>query len=284
MANVMLCFPNSVNTAGLGGGQWSETMPLDNARDPLLGVRSRSVDHDPTSTVIEVHLAEVNPVQALALIDHNLSVIAQYRITASDDADFSTVAYQSDWGDLWSVVYPYGALPWEHPNFWTGRPRDQDLQGWRLDLIHTLPKSLLCRHWRIEINDAANAAGFVEFGRLFIGGGWQPQYNQSYGGERGFVVNTDVTETMSGAETFDIRPSRRVVRFRLDWLSDAEAVSLFDMQRAVQTHGEVLYIYDPVDVINRARHSFLGRLRKLPLIEHARFNNSNIPFEIVEVI
>jgi len=120
---------------------------------------------------------------------------------------------------------------------------------------------------------------------LFIGGAWQPQYNLSYSPSFVFSPRTEASEAMSGAETLDARPARRVARGSLDWLSESEAMGvIFDLQRQIGDHGEVLYIYDPDDVINRVRRSFLGRLRRLSPITHPYLHVHQWPFEIQEIL
>ncbi len=282
---MMLCYPNRIDEAALSGGAWSPAAPLAAAQDRVIAVRTRSVDTAVASVTIDIDLRRTRPIRAIAVIDHNLTVNARYRVTGAERADFSPPNISTGWLPLWGVIYPYGSVPWEDEHFWTGGAVTEDLAGYRLDLIHLLPTASLAQFWRIEIDDAANPDGYVEFGRLFIGDGWQPIYNMSYGNTVQYTPRTDVAEALSGTETFDVRPARRVQRCALDWLTPAEASGrAFELQRRVGIDGEVLFVHDPADPINRHRRCFLGRLRQLSAIEHPYFNVHRMPVEIQEIL
>lgn len=283
--SIILCYPNRIAEAVLSGGAWAPTLPLSNAQDPLIGVRCRSADLLPASTQIVIDLQRLRPARALALIDHNLSLTARYRLTASAAADFSAPVLAMGWQPVWDIVFPYGTVAWEDEHFWTGRPVEEDLAGYRLDLVAPLDAVALARYWRIEIEDPDNAAGFVEFGRIFIGDGWQPARNMSYGSSIAYQPRTDVAEALSGAETFDVRAPRRIQRCQLDWLGGEEAMAkAVEMQRRVGIHAEVLYIHDAADRVNMHRRSFLGRLRQLSPIEHPYYDTHRLAVEIQEIL
>lgn len=285
MAAIMLCYPNRIDEAMLSGGAWSATLPLSNAQDPLLALRTRSANATPAATLILIDLQRLRLTRVAALIDHNLSATARYRLTGSTSSDFSAPVLDTGWHSVWSVIWPFGSVPWEDEHFWTGLPTADDLGGYRRDLIVPLQASVLARYWRLEIDDASNPAGFVEFGRAFISDGWRPAKTLSYGSSIGFQARTDVAEAISGAETFDVRPPRRVQQLSLDWLSSSEAMGkALELQRQVGIHGEVLYLHDENDRINMHRRSFLGRLRTLSPIEHPYYDTHRVAVEIQEVL
>lgn len=283
--NIMLCYPNRIDEADLSGGSWSVNAPLENAHDRLLAVRSRSSDTDPVSTVIDIDLTKLRPVRAIAVIAHNLSAIARYKISVSGTSFAGQPVSSAGLGDVWPIIYPFGSIPWEHPSFWTGRALQQDIEGYSWSLVHILPETQIVRFVRIEIEDTNNPDGFIEFGRLFVGDAWQPHYNQSYGAEIQYVSRTDISEAMSGAETFDRRPAYRQWSFSLDWLSGDEAKTrILEMQRQLDVHGEVLFIQNSTDIHHRHRLSFLGRMARLSGIERANFVQYKNAFRIKEII
>jgi hypothetical protein len=282
--NVLICFPNRIAEATLSGGAWVASLPLENALDPLLALRARSADATAASTVIDIDLQRIRPVRAVAVIDHNLTSLAEYRLTLAEDAQAETPVAVTAWLPVFPVIYPFGSVPWEDEHFWSGRAGDDDIEGYRMDLIHLFESAELARHIKIELRDAGNLAGFVEFGRLFVGDGFHPAYNLSYGNAFGWSPRTDVVEALSGAESFDVKPARRVQTIAFDWLSTAESVTIMELQRKTGVHGEILYLHDPADVINRHRRCFLGRLETLSPIEHPYFDTHRWPVRIREIL
>ena len=283
--NMMLCYPNRIEEAELKGGAWSETLPLAHAQDRLLALRTRSIDTALDSTRFTVTLPKIRTIRSLALIDHNLSVTAQYRISAYVRPDDPEPMMTTLWLPVWEIIYPYGSVPFEDEHFWTGRPTPEDVQGYRIDLIYLTEQVIRARHWQIEISDPGNPDGYVEFGRVWISDAWQPVYNMSYPESAGYQSRTTVSEAYSGAETFGIKRGRRYQRCSLDWLNTAEAMGrAWELQRNIDIHGEVLFIFDPTDAVNRHRRSFLGRLRQLSALEHPYLDTYRLPLEIQEIL
>ena len=135
------------------------------------------------------------------------------------------------------------------------------------------------------MDDTANAAGYVEVGRVFIGDCWEPENNASYGAAIGYTSRTEVEEARSGAEYFDTRSAYRVWRGSLDWMGIEEAMaSAMEMQRRLDVSGEALFIFDPADRRNMLRTSFLGRLRRLTEIEHPYLDTYRMAVELKELL
>ncbi|MDR2451003.1 MAG: hypothetical protein LBE85_04360 [Candidatus Accumulibacter sp.] len=280
----MICYPNRIDESTLAGGGWSPALPLANALDPLLALRARSVDAAPASTVIEIDLRRIRPVRAVAVIDHNLTALAEYRVTAAADGGLDDPLVLTDWLPVFPVIYPFGSVQWEDEHFWTGRAVEDDVEGYRMDLIHLFGNAQLIRRIRIALRDPGNLAGFVEFGRLFVGDGFAPVYNMSYGNAFNWQPRTDVSEALSGTETFDVRRARRVQTIALDWLTPGDAVAAMELQRTLGIHGEILYLHDPDDMENRHRRCFLGRLEALSPIEHPYLNTHRWPVRVREIL
>jgi hypothetical protein len=149
--------------------------------------------------------------------------------------------------------------------------------------IAALPAAISARYATVEIDDTANAAGHLDIGRLFVGGGLQPAYNASYGGfadEREDL--STVVANPNGKRFGTARRRPRGVRFALQYTSQAEADRIHEMQAAVGTLDEVLYVPDPADAAHSQRYGFLGHLRQLSPIEYPFVLKRSIGFEIGE--
>ncbi len=275
MANCIIASPNLIDAATLSGGSWTAGLPLANLQNRILGKVARSTNAAIGSTKFILTYASAIYADVLALVAHNLSQDALYRVSASG-------GYNSGWLRVWAEL-PSEYLEWEQDRYWSGLPAASDIALFTKTLVHTMPKDTNGVTWTVEINDTANAAGYVQAGRVFIGTGFQPRYNMSYGAQIGFETGTSVEEAYSGTEYFDRRNGYRVARFTLEHLTKSEALGdVLALQRNAGIDGEVLFVNDPDDLEWRIQTAFLGRLRTLSPIEHPYPLTHSVAFEIKE--
>jgi hypothetical protein len=270
MANAILAHTNRADEATLTGGSWLAALPLANLKDRRLSKVARSTSLDLSATQFELDIGPQRLVRAVALVNHNLSLTALYRVTASELPDFSVLEDDSGWREVWPPVYPTLGLPWEAPNWWSGRYLPEEIEGYTWTLVYILSASKRARYWRIELNDEESAAGYVQIGRLFLGDGWQPLYNMSVGASLGIEVKTETQDALSGAKTFARRRPVRVARFNIKTMSEDEALAFaFEIERRCGIDREVLFLWDPDDTRHAVRRQYLGHLRQLSPVEHA---------------
>lgn len=286
MSNMLLGFPNRVDSGTLSGGSWTPTLPLTNLQNRTLGKVARSTDDSLASTKFDLDLGTAKRINVLACVNHNLSLAARFRIRASAVSDFATTTYDSDWQLVWPVVYTIETVEWEDDNWWSLQYTDEERLGYTPSLIHILPSNILSRYWRVEFDDTANTDGFVQIGRLFISPTWEPSQNAANGGATlGWETDTDVQKALSGAEYFQRRTPHRVSRFTLDVLTLDEALAnAFEIQRRAGVDQEVLWIHDSADTVHQLRRRFLGRLRQLNDIEYPYGNLTRTAFEVKELL
>lgn len=283
MANCMMGFPNRIDAATITGGSWTAGLPLANLKDRRLGKVARSTNAALASTKFDMDLGKALPIKLVAPTNHNFSLNAKYRLRGSMASDMSAPVYDSGatFLDVWPVVYPFGTLEWEDDNWWSGKYTPEQIAGYTPTFAIILPTAKLARYWRLEIDDTANAAGYVQLGRVFIGPAWQPAINMVYGASLGWETKTTVQEARSGAEYFDARIPYQVERFTLDALDQDEAFSqAFELFRRAGIDKEVFFIHDPDDTVHALRRQFLARLRQLSAIEFANVNTNKAGFEL----
>lgn len=85
MANCMLGFPNRADEAALSGGAWTAGLPLANLQTRALGRPARSANLALASTKFNATFTAAKKLQALALVNHNLSLAAKYRVRVSNE-------------------------------------------------------------------------------------------------------------------------------------------------------------------------------------------------------
>ena len=286
MANYLLAWGNRADAATLSGGSWSVTLPLNNLKNRQVQRVARSTNDDLTSTQFVVDNGSIKAVQALALVVHNLSAPAKYRITGNDSAVFTTPLYDSGWLDVWPAgIIPVEQLEWEDDNFWLGTMTAEQRAGYNVPLVHMLTTAQSLRYWQFEFDDTTNPAGYVQFGRLFMAPAFQPVYNASYGASMGYEDPTEVATALSGAEYFDIRGRYRVHSFSLEFLNSNEAHNqVLELQRLQGTSGEVLIVPNVTDSTTFVQRSFVGRMQKLSPVSQPYFSAWSTSFEIKELI
>ena len=284
MANCLICYPNFADQCAVAGGAWSAGLPLANVLTGEIQRTARTLGTDPGATQMVVTLDRARPLFAVALVNHNLTSGGQYRITASIHADFSEPAWVVDWKDAWPALSTTDSLLWEDPEWWSGKPALEELAGYPANLLE-LVNGALVRYLRFEFRDTGNPAGFLEFGRLFLGRSWSPARNMSHGAALAWRPRSEIQESFSGTEYFTTKPSYREALFSLDWLNHREAMEkAFELQRLLGVTGELYFVFDPADRQNLPRQSFLGRLEELSPIEYPHPGINKTSFKIKELI
>lgn len=280
----LIAYPNRTDAATLSGGSWLGSLPLTNLQSRIISKVARSVDLQFTSTKFNVVLDRARLVQVMALVNHNLSANASYRIRAYSDS-FTTLVYDSGVTPVWPIVYAWPTLEWEQDNWFTGSYNEEDKIGYTLTMSVNLPAPIFCSTLAFELFDNTNPSAFVQVGRLFIAPAWTPTISMSMGASLGYETQTVVDTSLSGADYFDRRTPYRVAKFSLKWMTEDEGnVFALDMQRQLGIDQEVFFMWDVNDTIHRLRRSFVGRLRTLSQIEMPYVNVLSTPFEIKELI
>lgn len=142
--------------------------------------------------------------------------------------------------------------------------------------------AITARYGTLEISDTANTAGYVQAGRLFVGGGFQPEHNAEYGRQRGRTDLSSSVKSISGKKYSTARRRPRTVDMRFPVLTVAEGNHLDEMTESVGTTEEVFYIPDPADLALSQRQGFLAYLRELGALEDSFYNNVATPYRLEE--
>lgn len=286
MANLILSWDNRADAATLSGGAWSASLPLANLKTKLLSEVARSTNLLAASTQFDAALDKARPIRFFAIMRHNLSLNGKYRLRTSNVAgDFSAPLYDSGWKLAWPAIYNNRTLHWLSENWYSGQPLAENIASYPALILEDMQDLILARYFRVEFDDASNAAGYVQAGRFWLSANWQLARNMSYGAASGWEDKSTVEESLSGVEYFDQRPVYRVFKASIDWMNYAEGFGqYYEMQRKLGVTGEVLVIPDAADKLNFISRSFLGRPRALSLLEQNLPLNTKGNVEFKEII
>jgi hypothetical protein len=271
MSPLLLAFNNRANAATLSGGGWGGplVLPLNNLKTKRLAQVARSTDATLANTLFSVDLGASYSLRIVALVNHTFSTTAKVRIRASNTSAADAISAplrDTGWVNAKRLTF-YG----DTPANWGARYPVLDVFA-----------ALTVRYLYIEIDDTTNAAGYVQIGRLFIAGGFQPTHTASRGQKHARRDLSTVAEMVSGADFGTARRRQRTRRFDLNWLSQAEADRYDEMQDEVGIVEEVFYVPDPSDLVASQRYGFLGRLRELGALEAPNASIYSVPVEITE--
>lgn len=285
MGKVYLGWPNRLTDSGatLTGGSWLAALPLSNVLDRCPSVIARSSDADTASTQFDLTLATERVLRSFALVNHTLSQNATWRIKLGTSLGASDV-FDSGALPVWRLNFNNDLLEWESDGWWEGS-YDDDFVGHPFAAIYLAPQELSARYLRIEINDTANPAGYIQIGRLFAGGGISPEYGMAYGASDQWEDSSVIEASIGGSEYFDARRRCRVARFAIEAINQTtEFRQFYEMQRRLGTTGEVLYLPNDSDLSASQLTGFVGRLRQLSAIEYPFYLHRRCGFEVKELL
>lgn len=282
MSNLILGWPNRIDDATLTGGSWRAGLTLANLQNRRMSSVARSTTDATADTKFLADLGQSRSLRVAALVNHNLSLDATWRIKLGTTSGASDV-YDSGWQGCWAMVFDSEMLEWEADNWWAGIADDEYVRHpfavvWPFDAYYS------ARYVTIEIDDTTNPDGYVQVARPFIGGGLQPAHNASYGLAEQWVDQSGIEEAQSGAEVFEVRQRYRLARFALDWMANEDFKRAFELQRRQGMTGEVLYVPDPADLDACQRRGFLARMRELSPIEYPYTSTRSAAFELKELL
>lgn len=283
MSNLFLGWPNRIDEATISGGSWLSGLPLANIKDRALSKVCRSTNATTGSTVIDIDLGQARSLRALALQNHNLSQSGSWRVKLGTSAGASDV-YSGSYQAAWFLSFDSSQLEWGGNNWWDGTVDDDYIRHPYIAPM-LLPTWYSARHVRIEIDDTTNPDGYIQIGRVFVGGGFTPTLGAAYGLSEGWDDLSRLDYTLSGALVADIGRRRRWAKFELGHIGQSdEAPTVHEMLRRLGTAGEVLYLPNTSNWQDCQRYGFVGRLRELSPIEYPYYKARSIGLAIEELI
>jgi len=280
---VIIAWGNRIDsTATLSGGTQATNFPRTNLADYRTSKVWRSGNALATSTLSRFALAAPQYIGLVGLMITNASVDATYRVRLFSDAGFTTTVYDSGTLDLYPLgTIPFGQIPWGAPNWWTGRPLAEEIARFQRNIWHKLGVAQYARWGEIQVTDTANAAGYLQAGRLFVGQVFQPRFGLQAGkASMQLTARTQVQRARDGTPYFQTERPDFSLPFSLDALTDDEAARVLDLQATVDVHGDVFMAWDAHRRPYAFRRQVFGRLKRLDPIEHPSFALRSTAFQV----
>jgi len=203
--------------------------PLANLLTLQPGERARF--SDPSAAYVVIDLGSAKAVTFAAVIAHNGGAAGEWRVRGATSEANLTGAPGFDSGS--------GGV-----SFWpaSGKPD--------ADVFHSFMSfaSQTFRWWRLDIDDAANADGYFEAGRIMLASAWAPDTNFEFGAGLGWLDPSPVDIGVAG-HLFPLkRPTHRVQTLPFRMVSAADCLGgIYELQRLRGASGDIFVVLDPAD-------------------------------------
>jgi hypothetical protein len=292
MAKLVLGFPNWVAGTTIAtpsidaAGSWLSALPAINVLEAPLAKVARSSDATPPSTQLRIDLGTERHVQVVAIPKSNVSTAGRIRATGYSDSGYSVEVVTTGWVDYWADAYEFGSRVWGAYGLFTPKFTPEDAAGYPPSWSYVLPTLEVARYWQIEIDDTANADGYVELSRVVLAPGWQASENPTIGGTTiGWESRSRVLRSRAGVAHVDVLPTQRLAVCSFTAIPEGETfANPFEMARRLGLEGEIFLITDPDDTTHAIRRAFLARLRSMPVFAYGEADRLDFTVELEEIL
>lgn len=294
MPKTILSHPNYVDakapyaTVAISSGSWQASMPASNMLTSHLWQLARSADLALSSTRAVVDLGIQRGLLALGIVRHNLSVNATIRFVVGDDPTFTTFAYDSGALSVWQSQVEPGSLPFgSTPAAWSGLNTKEELASYKSPAFVHIPALdyAVGQYVLVEVVDTTNTDGYIEIGRLWLGGGITSSHGPSSGAQLGWEDRSTFSETPEGVRFFVERDRRRRAQFTISNIKLATALeAVLDLQRRAGRSQQVMFVWNDDDTYHRFRRTFLAHLEQLDPLVQPYYDFAHATFNLVEVL
>jgi hypothetical protein len=285
MERAVVGWPRWTSKVTLTGGSWNATYPRENMKSLPLARVARSADATLASTQVIGTLDKDRGVRLFALVRHNLSLAARYRLRLYQDAARTILLLDTGWVDVWPEVYPADQLEWEDDQWWTGKYSEDEIAGYTWTRPIWLGQLYLARAFHLEIDDTTNADGFVQLGLLEVAQGYQVRLNVRYGYQEGWRPRSPAVEALGGARYFDQRDKPRVARGEIKYLPRDEVMARwFEIVRQQDVVEPMLWFPFPEEEVHWLRTAMLARLTDPGLLTYSVHARGDVAFSLEEVL
>ena len=219
------------------------------------------------NSFLTADLGSAQAIDLIALLHSNASGTATWQIRgATSEANLTAApGYDSGAITLWPAT---GLEDWDF------------VHG-----IHFIAAAQSFQWWRVDVNDASNADGHIQAGRLYIAAAWQPTDNMIFGAAIGWQDFAPKRRSL-GNQIYPIqRTPARVFDLTLDLLTETEMFANgFTLDRLRGTARDILLIRDPDAAAQVQNQTVYGLFSELPPVVFAEFDAFEKRFRIEEML
>lgn len=271
MSNAIISYPDKTLAATLSGGSWNGSFPLDNLKDRLLSKKARTTNALAASSIILIDAGAAITVRCLALIAHNFSYAATVRVRGFTDSGYTLLVSGSDTGTVSAV-----------PQTITSTEAIDCPKNW----ISCYATDKSARYWKVEITDTANAAGYIEVGRCWLGSATiHPNIGMEYGASVGYNPRDETMESLGGVVWGNAKAAQRTSSASFPVLDKSDKFGMLLMQNILGRMGECLWIMDATaEPREMMMESYLATIEQASPIAYPYFDNYEMNLTVKEIL
>ncbi len=237
---------------------------------------------------IDITLApDEDQVQAFALVDHNLTLSGSVKLEAWTDAHDGAQQVLNLTLQPYQPTYGYGSLPYGEglyggfDIFISGLSIADARAVLRPILMAQIAPALTVPYWRVTLSDVG--LSYHQSGRLYLGPGWSPKVNYSFGSGRSRQNRTRRRESRGGQYYGNPRTDRTILNFSLDWLDNADRDRLWITHMLLGKNKPFILVQRPIGGYEQESTTYYGVFDQLTL--HQAFaGNATAPIQFQEVL
>lgn len=285
---------NNTDTALITGGAAAAGLPLSNLLITDMWELARFAATAAASTYCEIDYLSARPIQLAAILKHNLSQYAKWRVRlASTQAGLTGAPlYDSGWLDAYPANTGFNVLPWGEFSWGDLGIVSTGPAGFVTSSFHPMTEQITARWMRIDIDDADMAAArldepYIELARLWAGPIYQPSLNSPYGAE---VIPLDLTKKVdaeSGVRHYQDKKVRmRAVSAGFNSLPKTELLTKIVGQHFMVggISSEMICILEPKDPSTFAFSAVHGNLKETPASTYSVWNRMDTSIYVEEAV
>lgn len=254
MTTGRILLDNLALDATLSGGSWGGT--LDNVLDPRI-VSNPARCADPSDLEASQFLLTFDKkvyLTGLMLCGHTARLDSRYQVTCFEG---ETELLQIEWRDIFGRIYPTGSLPFEQSNWYTGKPRLKDIQGYGRHLPIRFPTSVAADSVLVELDvrDVGAVGADFDLGYVMATAALTPGWSYDWGRELAISRRTQEEVTVGGRVIKSRRTNARQHTVSFSSLTKVEAMAIYDRAMLDDEHPNV-FDPDPSDLVHEFREVF----------------------------
>lgn len=198
--------------------------------------------------------------------------------------DTSTTVSDTGFTEVWRPVFDLSTLSYFDPHFYDLKFTAEERAEINMPWFEVSDSEFYARYFLLEIDDTGNNDGYLDLSKLVIAPGYQVSVNMGYGTTLGWFSNTTVTKS-DITDFYKVREGQRKIAFQISTIPTNEALGFdYEIKRALDRHGQLFFIFNPDEVTNRHRLSFLATIDELSPTSFDYFDGNKIAYQLTEVI
>lgn len=262
-------------------------LPITNLLDPTLYTPAEFSSTNVANTWFTIDLQKVRSINMIALLKHNLTYVAQWRVRIYDaDPSTNSPIYDSSLVNCFPTITGYGGLFWGDFN-WGGSVADYAEYNPVGFNRHTfMPLSAVYgRYIRIDISDPSNPR-LPKVSRTWISKGYQPTMNATFGSDLDPIDETEVSKSRSGVRHYGRVTKRKQLTLNFELIPRKEL--LFNIFGPIHLRtgkaGEMLVIVFPSSPDTWFYESVFGNMPDLDKSVYSFYDRMDTTITVEEAV